>query len=139
MSFDEEWASARASAAETVGTRLNQVGGAGGSSNVDLAVNQDKLGWIGHAAYELHSRLRSDGNHARASTSEAATMMTVNGFQTGAAMRTVHDTWNSQLNTLLDACAHISNHLDYSASSQAKVDQDIAASLSVSKINEYLQ
>ncbi|MEV3992871.1 hypothetical protein AB0J57_28585 [Streptomyces sp. NPDC049837] len=139
MSFDQEWASVRASAAASAGTRLNQADGAGSSGNVDLAVNQDKLGWIGHAAYELHTRLKTDGNHARASTSEAATMMTVNGFQTGAAMRTVHDTWNSQLKTLLDACAHISNHLDYSASSQAKVDQDIEASLSVSKINEYLK
>ncbi|MFB7269895.1 hypothetical protein [Streptomyces sp. NPDC056244] len=143
MSFDEEWASARTDAtAETSSDmRLNRVPdeGSGGGSSADLSVNQDKLGEIGSAAYALHGRLRSDGGHARASTSEAATMMTVNSFQTGAAMRTVHDTWDSQLNTLLDACANISNHLDYSAASHAREEEEITAALAVSAINEYLK
>ncbi|MFE4827075.1 hypothetical protein [Streptomyces sp. NPDC056672] len=141
MSFDEEWASARTDATATTDMRLNRVpdeGSAGGSS-ADLSVNQDKLGEIGSAAYALHGRLRSDGGHARGSTSEAATMMTVNGFRTGAAMRTVHDTWNSQLNTLLDACANISNHLDYSAASHTREEQEITAALAASRINEYFK
>lgn len=143
MSFDEEWASARtdATAATSSGMRLNRVPdeGSGGGSSADLSVNQDKLGEIGSAAYALHGRLRSDGGHARASTSEAAAMMTVNSFQTGAAMRIVHDTWNSQLNTLLDACANISDHLDYSAASHAREEEEITAALAVSAINEYLK
>ncbi|GGW75332.1 hypothetical protein [Streptomyces xantholiticus] len=141
MSFDTEWSSVRTGSTANVGTRLNQLpaeGGAG-SSTADLGVNQDKLGAIGSAAYNLHGRLNTTGKHANASTSEAAQMMTVNGFRTGAAMATVHETWSSQLKTLLDACANISNHLDYSAASHAKEEKDIAAALSTSKINEYLK
>ncbi|MGW1886718.1 hypothetical protein [Streptomyces sp. NPDC001970] len=141
MSFDEEWASARSSATAGVGMRLNQVAPepGGGSSTADLGVNQDKLGAIGNAAYALHGRLAKDGNHAQASTSDAATMMTVNGFRTGSAMATVNETWKSQLNTLLDACANISNHLDYSAASHAREEEEIKAALSASKINEYFK
>ncbi|MEU3185943.1 hypothetical protein ABZ707_17330 [Streptomyces sp. NPDC006923] len=140
MSFDDEWATARTSATANVSMRLNQVpGDPGGGGSVDLSVNQDKLGSIGGAAYELYDRLTADGNHARASTSDAATMLTASGFLTGAAMRTVHDTWNSQLQTLLDACANISNHLDYSAASHAKEEEKIQAALAASRINEYFK
>ncbi|MFJ8074661.1 hypothetical protein ACIQ7Q_12190 [Streptomyces sp. NPDC096176] len=140
MSFETEWASVRSEATSNVSMRLNQVPDeGGGSSNVDLSVSQDKLGAIGSAAYVLHGRLSAVGKQANASTSEAATMMTSNGFRTGVAMSTVHETWGSQLNTLLDACANISNHLDYSAASHEKEEKDIVASLSVSKINEYLK
>ncbi|MFF2066493.1 hypothetical protein ACFVWZ_32605 [Streptomyces sp. NPDC058200] len=142
MSFDEEWASVRTTATADVGMRLNRaddgpVGSVGG--NADLSVSQDKLGQIGGAAHELYGRLKTDGGHARTSTSDAATMLTASSFQTGSAMRTVHDTWNSQLNTLLDACANISNHLDYSAASHAKEEEDIKAAFAVSKINEYFK
>lgn len=141
MSFDTEWSSVRTESTSNVSTRLNQLPtqGGGGSGTADLGVNQDKLGAIGSAAYALHGRLNTTGKHANASTSEAATMMTANGFRTGAAMSTVHETWGSQLKTLLDACANISNHLDYSAASHAKDEKDIAASLSTSKINDYLK
>ncbi|MFE0640406.1 hypothetical protein ACFW2Y_02070 [Streptomyces sp. NPDC058877] len=120
-------------------TRLNQVAPepGGGGGNADLSVDQDKLGAIGTAAYGLHGRLVKDGNHARTTTTEAATGMSSHGFRTGAAMSTVQETWNSQLNTLLDACANISNHLDYSAASHAREEADIQAALTASKINEY--
>ncbi|MYZ36526.1 MULTISPECIES: hypothetical protein [unclassified Streptomyces] len=141
MSFDEEWASARTDATANTAMRLNRVPdeGSGGGGSADLSVSQDKLGEIGSAAYALHGRLKSDGNHAAGSTSDAATMMTVNNFRTGAAMRTVHDTWSSQLGTLLDACANISNHLDYSAASHAREEQEITAALAASRINEYFK
>lgn len=142
MSFDHEWASARGAAAgDGVSMRLNQVdaGPSGGGGGADLDVNQDKLGRIGSAAFELHGKLSTAGNHARGSTSEAATMFTAHGFLTGAALRTVHDTWNSQLNTLLDACANISNHLDHSAASHAEEEAKIKAALATSKINEYFK
>ncbi|MEE1752255.1 hypothetical protein [Streptomyces sp. SP18CS02] len=141
MSFEEEWASARTAKDAGVGMRLNRSdnGPAGGSGNPDLSVSQDRLGAIGSAAYTLHGRLKADGGHARASTFDAATMMTVNGFRTGAAMATVQETWNSQLNTLLDACANISNQLDYSAASHAKEEEDIKTSFAASKIDQYLR
>jgi hypothetical protein len=141
MSFDAEWASARTHALADVGMRLNQVPSdpGGGSGSADLSVNQDKLGAIGSAAYALHGRLLKDGNHARTSTSEAATGMSTNGFRTGAAMATVEETWRSQLSTLLDACANISNHLDYSAASHAEEEADIKAALAASKIDKYLK
>ncbi|MFD9034587.1 hypothetical protein ACFVZW_26135 [Streptomyces sp. NPDC059567] len=141
MSFEKEWASARTHAQADVSMRLNQVppepGGGGG--NADLGVDQDKLGVIGSAAFALHGRLVKDGNHARANTVEAATSLSSHGFLTGAAMATVQETWSSQLSTLLDACANISNHLDYSAASHAKEEADIQAALAASQINEYLK
>ncbi|MEV6328297.1 hypothetical protein [Streptomyces sp. NPDC051909] len=142
MSFDEEWAAARSAAADRVGMRLNQAapgsGGSGGGG-ADLAVRQGHLGAIGHAAYELHGRLARDGHHARTDTSEAAAGLSRNGFRTGAALTAVQETWASQLGTLLDACAHISNHLDHSAAAHAKDDEEIRTALAVSRISEYFK
>ncbi|WP_225801549.1 hypothetical protein [Streptomyces sp. NK15101] len=141
MSFEQEWASVRSTATANVDMRLNQVapepGGGGGSA--DLSVDQDKLGAIGSAAYALHGRLVKDGNHARANTTEAATHLKGHDFLTGSAMAAVQETWDSQLKTLLDACANISNHLDYSAASHAKEEEDIKAALAASKIDEYFK
>ncbi|MBD0708134.1 MULTISPECIES: hypothetical protein [unclassified Streptomyces] len=141
MSFEEEWASVRTASTASVSMRLNQVAPepGGGGGNADLSVDQDKLGAIGSAAYALHGRLAKDGNHARTNTTEAAGGMSSHGFRTGSAMATVQETWSSQLNTLLDACANISNHLDYSAASHAKEEADIKAALAASKINEYFK
>ncbi|MEU8619202.1 hypothetical protein [Streptomyces sp. NPDC048623] len=143
MSFDEEWAAARSAAASRVSMRLNRLsaepGGGGGGGGADLQVRQDHLGAIGHAAYQLRGRLVKDGNHARTDTTDAAAGLSVNGFRTGAALTTVQETWASQLGTLLDACAHISNHLDHSAAAHAKDDEDIAAALTVSRISEYFK
>ncbi|MEU4270469.1 hypothetical protein [Streptomyces sp. NPDC026092] len=141
MSFEDEWSGLKRAAADRdARTRLNQLpseGGGGGPA--DLSVSQDALGAIGGAAYALHGRLVKDGNHARTTTEAAATGMSSAGFRTGAALTTVQETWRSQLGTLLDACAHISNHLDYSAAQHAKDDEDIRASLSVSAISTYLK
>ncbi|MEV7275865.1 hypothetical protein [Streptomyces sp. NPDC093111] len=137
MSFDQEWALARSSAGLPVSMRLDRAP-AGQGGGVDLGVDQDRLGAIGSAAYALHGRLVKDGNHARTQTTEAATGLKTNGFRTGSAMAEVHATWSSQLGTLLDACANISNHLDYSAASHAKEEEDIRAALAASRISEYL-
>ena len=139
MSFEEEWAAARNVAADRAGMRLNGLPaepGVGGGS-ADLVAKQDHLGAIGHAAHGLHGRLAKDGNHARTDTEEAATGLSGHGFRTGSALSTVQETWSSQLRTLLDACAHISNHLDYSVATHAKDDADVRTSLSVSKISQY--
>ncbi|MFE7514389.1 hypothetical protein ACFU8I_24640 [Streptomyces sp. NPDC057540] len=139
MSFEEEWASVRSASTADVSTRLNQVAPEPGAGGADLGVDQDRLGAIGSAAYALHGRLAKDGNHARTSTTEAATRLKGHDFLTGSAMAAVQETWDSQLKTLLDACANISNHLDYSAASHAKEEQDIAAALSASRIDQYFK
>ncbi|MGW4161604.1 hypothetical protein [Streptomyces sp. NPDC004788] len=140
MSFDEEWAAERSAAAARVGMRLNQApAGPGGGGAADLKVRQDHLGAIGHAAYELHGRLLKDGKHAGGDTVEAASGLSKHGFRTGSAMAAVEETWSSQLRTLLDACAHISNHLDYSAAAHVKDDEEIRTALAVSRISEYFK
>nr|WP_202530056.1 MULTISPECIES: hypothetical protein [unclassified Streptomyces] len=114
--------------------------GSSGPSNPDLAVNQDNLGAIGHDAYELHTRLSKDGDHARPSTFDAAVALTNGNFSSGSALLKVHDRWKTHMKTLLDACAQISNHLDYTKAAHAKDDVQIGGDLiSVSKLNEYLK
>ena len=137
MSFDEEWRRLKAETAaqQNPGMRLNQSGG----NDADLSVPEADLGLVGKNAYELYHRLANDGDHARASTFEAAIALTNDNFRTGPALTTVHDTWRSQLKTLLDACANISNHLDSTVAAHRKDEADIAVSMSVSKISQYLK
>ncbi|MFI2368869.1 hypothetical protein [Streptomyces sp. NPDC018833] len=122
--------------------QLNRVdegpGASGGAA--DLVVNKDDLGAVGHEAYVLYGRLSRDGDHARPATFNAAIALTNGGFTSGSELLKVHDRWNKQLRTLLDACARISNHLDYTKSTHAKNDADIGGNLlSVSKISEYFK
>ncbi|MEV7087420.1 hypothetical protein AB0O07_16205 [Streptomyces sp. NPDC093085] len=152
MTFDEEWARLRERAADRSSTRLNTAsapgsgggGGAGGgtvgAADSDLSVNRDDLGAIGHDAYEVRTRLSRDGDHARPATFDAAIALTNESFVSGAALLKVHDRWNTQLRTLLDACAQISNHLNYTEAAHAKDDAQIAGDLiSVSRLNQYLK
>ncbi|MCB5167281.1 hypothetical protein LG634_20860 [Streptomyces bambusae] len=122
MAFDEEWARVRR--------------GSGGGA--DLAVDAGQLGAVGSAAHALYQRLTRDGDHARPACFDAAIALSNASFRSGPALLTVHDRWNSQLRTLLDACANISNHLDHTVASHAKEEADIIARLSASKIDAYL-
>ena len=141
MTFDEEWAAARAGASDTVGMRLNHTDGGGGSgSGADLAVNQDDLGAVGHDAYNLYNKLSREGDHARPSTFNAAIALTNGNFVSGSELLKMHDRWNTQLRTLLDACGQISNHLDYSKAGHANNDADILGKFTaVSKLDEYFK
>ncbi|MEW2138993.1 hypothetical protein AB0892_20775 [Streptomyces sp. NPDC005409] len=138
MSFDEEWSAARATAAANVSMRLNQApvdpGGGG-----DLELNQDHIGAIGSEAYKLHSRLQTDGKHAAPSSTEAASALTKEGFASGAALLKVNTTWESQVKTLVAACANISNGLNYSLRSHAKDEQQLRADFTASAIDTYLR
>ncbi|MET9322916.1 hypothetical protein ABZX75_22370 [Streptomyces sp. NPDC003038] len=140
MSFDEEWSAARATAATNVSMRLNQVpvdpGGGGGG---DLALNQDHIGAIGSEAHKLHSRLQTDGKHAATATAEAASALKKESFASGAALLKAQTTWESQVKTLVAACANISNGLNYSLSSHAKDEQHLHADFSASAIDKYLK
>lgn len=140
MSFDEEWSAARAAATTKVSMRLNQVapepGGGGGG---DLEVNQDHIGAVGSEAYKLHARLQTDGKHAATATTEAAGALTKENFASGAALSTAQTTWESQVKTLVAACANISNGLNYSLSSHAKDEQQLHADFTTSALDGYLK
>ncbi|MGA5038928.1 hypothetical protein ACPCA8_17945 [Streptomyces capoamus] len=142
MSFEQEWAELRAAAAERTALRIDSVpaDGGGGGGVGDLVVNRDDLGAIGNDAYHLLDRLGKEGDIARSSTFEAATALTNGNFVSGSAVLKVHDFWQTHLKTLLDACAQISNHLDYSkarhAEDEAKVEGDLTR---VSILTEYLK
>ncbi|PJE98476.1 hypothetical protein CUT44_07145 [Streptomyces carminius] len=131
MSFDEEWAAlvAKASAQDSNRMRLNNADPGGGGGTSDLTVVQDELGAIGHEAFELFGRLRKDGDTARESSGTAASVLRTNNFTLGGELGTTVGMWESQLKTLLQSCAHISNHLDYSANSYTKEDKRIEAQM----------
>ncbi|MYR94240.1 MULTISPECIES: hypothetical protein [unclassified Streptomyces] len=141
MTFDEEWSELRAAAAERTAMRINGVpseGGGGGTP--DLVVNRDDLGAIGNDAYDLRTRLSKEGDHARPATFDAAIALTNGNFASGAAVLKVHDRWRAQLKTLLDSCAHISNHLDYTKAQHAKDEVKVVGDLTpISKLTEYLK
>ncbi|MEU6894285.1 hypothetical protein ABZ934_21255 [Streptomyces sp. NPDC046557] len=143
MSFDEEWATARATAAANVSMRLNHVptepGSAGaGPGGGDLELNHDHIGAIGTEAFTLHGRLSTDGKHADTSTATAAGALSKEGFASGAALLKAGHRWESQVKTLVAACAIISNGLNYSLSSHNKEEKQLYAEFTSSKIDEYL-
>lgn len=154
MSFEDEWAELKGTAAEK--TASMQLAGATGSpqggeaDSGELVVHKDDLGKVGHEAFLLHGRLQkagdvTHGERGPGATVEAASALGNEGFTMGAALTTTVETWNSQLMTLLQACAHISNHLDYSVAAHSSDDAWVAASLkhrngapaSVSEISKY--
>ncbi|MFK0235340.1 hypothetical protein [Streptomyces vinaceus] len=130
MSFDEEWAADKAA----VTMRLNKAGSSGGSGtagSADYVVEDDDLGDIGHAAHGLFNGLEPAGKHANAATESAGSSLKGDGFDAGAALSEVNKTWETQVKTLLQACAHISNHLDYTKKSSKANDEWIGAQLRI--------
>ncbi|MCC3655013.1 hypothetical protein LIX60_26795 [Streptomyces sp. S07_1.15] len=138
MSFAEEWAGLKAEAA----ARL-QLNGAStmdphpAPSDADLVIHDDELGKIGDFAYQLHTNLSADGKHAQTASEAAGTSLGSDGLEMGKALTAASKAWAKQVGTLLDACAHISNHLDYSKTSRKKEDAWIATRISASKISDY--
>ncbi|MFE3403618.1 MULTISPECIES: hypothetical protein [Streptomyces] len=140
MTFEKEWAELRAAAAERGAMQINSAPAQGGGSSADLVVNRDDLGAIGNDAYELRTKLSKDGDHARPATFDAAIALTNGNFASGSAVLKVHDFWQTHLKTLLDSCAHISNHLDYTKALHSKDDVKIGGDLSsISKLSEYMK
>jgi hypothetical protein len=134
--------------------RLNQLptdsGGSSAGGQGDLVVHQDDLGAVGHEAFVLHGRLHDNVNMAAAgadgagngSTAQAASALKSSNFVMGAALEETVEVWTTQVKAVLQACAHISNHLDYSKKLHAQNDTTIAADLSgmsVSRLNEYFK
>ncbi|MFG2518954.1 hypothetical protein [Streptomyces sp. NPDC048527] len=153
----EEWEQLKAQATErsSARMRLNQLADVGGSGEQGLMVYQDELGAVGHEAHELHGDLHAqadiDGMGAdkqgNGTTTRAAVELKRQNFAMGGALSQAVKTWSSQVDSLLQACAHISNHLNYSKKSYAHDDAMIAASvrhadgsaMSVSELNKYFK
>ncbi|MGW7432066.1 hypothetical protein ACWGIN_21260 [Streptomyces sp. NPDC054861] len=153
----DEWEKAKVdvAGARQVSMRLNQLTSGPGGGQADLVVHQDDLGEVGHEAFLLHGQLQKQADIAGAgadgsgngSTMQAAASLKAAGFSLGGELETTVSVWTSQVKTVLQACAHISNHLDYSKKAHAADDEAIAASLrnrdgsavSVSRIDEYLK
>lgn len=139
MSFDEEWAELRSAAVERqTAMRLNHLdpgGGGGPGPQGDLVVTQKDLAAVGDAAFKLRQRLGTDGDHAKASTYEAAGSLKKD-FALGGALSTLADKWYDQVGTLLDACAHISNHLDYTQNAHAEDEYWIATQFKFAQLDK---
>ncbi|MFF8727890.1 hypothetical protein ACF073_15560 [Streptomyces sp. NPDC015171] len=136
MAWDE-WEQLKAQAAERGSTRvrLNHVpdaGGGGGSP--DLVVHQDDLGAVGNEAHALHSDLHGQADvagmgvdaHGAGHTMQAAAELSSSNFALGGSLSLTVEVWTSQVKSLLDACALISNHLDFSKKLHANDDQQIS-------------
>ncbi|MEU9160670.1 hypothetical protein AB0D29_10440 [Streptomyces sp. NPDC048424] len=155
MAWDE-WERAKTAARDDreVTTRLNQAPAAGSAEDGDLVVNQDDLGAVGHEAAILHGELKKRADIAGAgidqngagSTMRAAAALKSRNLALGAELELTVEVWTSQVKYVLQACAHISNHLDYSKKLHAQEDARIAAELkgrtgppSVSALNDYFK
>ncbi len=142
MTFEKEWAELQAAAAQRTAMRIDgtPADGGGGGDGGDLVVHRDDLGAIGSDAYDLLGRLGKDGDIARSATLDAATALTNGNFLSGAAVLKVHNRWQTHLRTLLDACAQVSNHLDYSKARHAEDEARIEGDLSrISVLTDYMK
>ncbi|MBX9395738.1 hypothetical protein K4749_19570 [Streptomyces sp. TRM72054] len=138
MAWDE-WEQLKAQAADrqSTHTQLNQAPTQGPSTGgkPDLVVRQDDLGAVGHDAFVLHGDLVKkvdiagagmNSDHA-GSTHQAASALSKSNFTMGDELMTTLSVWESQVKAVRQACAHISNHLDFSKKLHANDDAEIGA------------
>lgn len=138
MAWDE-WEELKGQAADRRSTHMqvNQAPaqGPGADGKPDLVVQQDDLGAVGHDAFVLHGDLVKkvdiagagmNSDHA-GSTHQAASALSKSHFTMGDELMTTLTVWESQVKAVRQACAHISNHLDFSKKRHADDDAGIAA------------
>ncbi|MEW2548372.1 hypothetical protein AB0910_21830 [Streptomyces sp. NPDC047002] len=137
MSFDEEWASARSAAAGNARMRLAGAAGDGGGGGVDYKVTSPDLKAVGNDAQGLFHQFETDAFHAGANTGTAADTLSTDGFATGSALWAAWDTWRTQAETLLSACAHIHNHLEDTVVSHKNHEETLISNFSISEIDKH--
>jgi hypothetical protein len=116
---------------DTTHMRLNSIpADPGGNPQGDLRVSQSELAAIGDAAYELHQAFQHDSDLARMSSIKAGDGLKSEGYEIGSALDHVAEHWVDQVQSLLDATAHISNHLDYTKGAHAGDEEYIAGTIS---------
>lgn len=118
MAWDEwEQLKADATGRQPTGMRLNQLEPGGGGSAAlpgqtgDLKVDQSDLAKIGSQAHGLYNTLWNKARVAVPSSDKAAGDLSGQGFALGGGLKHVSNRWDEQLKSLMDACAHISNHM----------------------------
>ena len=130
----EEWEQLKAHAAgrQAAQVRLDQLPAdqGGGGTEGDLVVGHKDLEAVGKAAHELFDHFTTYSGHARVASETAAGGLKGEGFALGGALEHVAQRWSEQTKTLLDACAHISNHLRYTKNRHAADDSYIAGAVS---------
>ncbi|MEV5309984.1 hypothetical protein [Streptomyces sp. NPDC052610] len=128
----EEWEQLKASATENRPTRmqLNQYPADQGSTQGDLKVGNQDLEAVGKAARDLFNDFTTYSGHARVASERAAGGLKGEGFALGGALEHVSARWSEQTKTLLDACAHISNHLRFTKNQHAGDESYIAGAVS---------
>ncbi|MFF3399244.1 hypothetical protein ACFYW6_12065 [Streptomyces sp. NPDC002659] len=133
MAWDE-WERLKADAGSRSSSRmqLNKVPseGGGGGQQGDLKADQQDLAAVGDSAFKLFTDLGRYGRDAWSSSQTAAKDLTTQEFELGGALDTVQDRWEKSLTTLLDACAHISNHMDFTKKAHAGDEYYIASAVS---------
>ncbi|WP_327326862.1 hypothetical protein OG735_33420 [Streptomyces sp. NBC_01210] len=161
MTFNDEWAQLKSEAQDRqpAQMRLNaaapEPGGPGSGTKADLVVHQDDLGKVGNEAFRVHGELQKKADIAGAgvskggagSTAQAAEELKGRNFGAGDELYTTLEVWSTQVKTVLQMCAHISHHLDYSKKAHANDEAEIVASLkrrdgsavSVSEISKYVK
>lgn len=118
MAWDE-WEQLKADAVGRQSSRmqLNQLDPGGGGSMAlpsqtgDLKVGHSDLTKIGSQAHGLYDDLWNKARVAIPSSDKAAGDLSGQGFALGGGLKHVSKRWDEQLKSLMDACAHISNHM----------------------------
>ncbi|MFF7263203.1 hypothetical protein ACFZCL_23395 [Streptomyces sp. NPDC008159] len=143
MSFEEAWGHARtaATARQNATMRLNQAASSGGGNSgaSDYKVTSPDLKAVGNEAQELFHRLEVDGFHAGAQTDAAAKSLAAQKFKTGSALWTAWDTWRSQVEALLSACAHIHNHLEDTVITHRNHEEELATNHSLATLDKHFK
>ncbi|MFI6208713.1 hypothetical protein ACIBAI_20285 [Streptomyces sp. NPDC051041] len=143
MSFDEMWGQIRSNAVarQQSSMQLNQLpgSGGGGGGGGDYTVTSPDLKAVGNEAQELFHGFEVDAFYAGAQTNTAANSLDADGFKTGSALWTAWDTWRSQAEALLSACAHIHNHLEDTVVTHTKHEELLVTNLSVEQIDKHFK
>lgn len=132
MAWDE-WEQLKADASDEGSARmqLNQAPGqSGGAQKGDLAVDHQDLTGVGNSAFKLFENLGRYGRDAWSSSQTAAKDLKTQEFAIGGALDHVQERWEKSLQTLLDACAHISNHMDFTKKTHRGDDHHTASTVS---------
>ncbi|MEV6261659.1 hypothetical protein AB0M42_13010 [Streptomyces sp. NPDC051784] len=128
-----EWEQLKADAADRDSTqmRLNAAGAGGGNGKkADLAVNQGDLSGVRNEASGLKNRLWREARVAVPPSESAGGNLSAQGFELGGALKHVAERWDTQLKSLLDACGHIANHVDFTKFLHSDDDQYVRSRVS---------
>lgn len=116
--------------------RLNQLEPDGGGSAAlpgqtgDLRVGHGDLEKIGSQAHTLYNDLWDKARVATPCSDKAAGDLSGQGFALGGGLKHVSNRWEEQLKSLMDACAHIANHMQVTKKVHAGDDHYIQRQMS---------